>query len=103
MKNVKAATLATIASDLRARLHLAHISDASRRDVVEALLNGAVTLYATAKAMGDTTEMAYQKARGVALLLELETPAAVAPQSFGPRERLTTRAHKEAAFCIPFD
>ena len=92
MKNVKAATLATIASDLRARLHLAHISDASRRDVVEALLDGAVALYATAKAMGDTTEMAYQKARGVALLAELEAIDAAAKELAADMERGLARA-----------
>ena len=92
MKNVKAATLATIASDLRARLHLAHISDASRRDVVQAMLDGAVTLYATAKAMGDTTEMAYQKARGVALLAELEAIDAAANELAADMERGLARA-----------
>ena len=92
MKNVKAATLATIASDLRARLHLAHISDASRRDVVQAMLDGAVTLYATAKAMGDTTEMAYQKARGVALLAELEAIDAAAKELAADMERGLARA-----------
>ena len=92
MKNIKAATLATIASDLRARLHLAHISDASRRDVVQAMLDGAVALYATAKAMGDTTEMAYQKARGVALLLELDAIDAAANELAADMERGMARA-----------
>ena len=92
MKNVKAATLATIASDLRARLHLAHISDASRRDVVQAMLDGAVALYATAKAMGDTTEMAYQKARGVALLAELDAIDAAANELAADMERGLARA-----------
>ena len=92
MKNLKAATLATIASDLRARLHLAHISDASRRDVALALLDGAVTLYATAKAMGDTDEMAHQKARGVALLAELEAIDAAAKELAADMERGLARA-----------
>ena len=92
MKNLKAATLATIASDLRARLHLAHISDASRRDVALALLDGAVALYATAKAMGDTTEMAYQKARGVALLCELDAIDAAANELAADMERGLARA-----------
>lgn len=92
MKNVKAATLANIASDLRTRLHLAHISDASRRDVAQAMLDGAAALYATAKAMGDTDEMAYQKARGVALLAELDAIDAAANELASDMERGLRRA-----------
>lgn len=89
---LKTRQLETIAAELHTRFSLAHISDASRRDVALAELDGARAMFLTAKAMGDTEGMAQQKARGIALLAELAAIDAAQAELAADMERGLKRA-----------
>lgn len=64
--------LENIAFELRTRYNLAHQSATSAAEIITAELEGAMTQYETARAMGDTYGMHYQKQRGAALLAQLK-------------------------------
>lgn len=84
MHNLAAATIANIEAELTARWHAAHHSAGTRTSlVVWAELEGAQALYATAKACGDRAEMDAQRARGAALVAELNTMIALADEAGG--------------------
>ena len=84
MTTLQARTLANIESDLTATWHAAHRSAGTRTSaVVWAEIEGAQALYATAKACGDRDEMDAQRARGAALVAELETLIALADEAGG--------------------
>lgn len=84
MRNLAAATLANITADLDARWHAAHRSAGTRTStIVWAEIEGAQALYATAKVRGDRAEMDAQRARGAALVAELDTLIALADEAGG--------------------
>lgn len=85
--NLAARTLRNIEAELTARWHAAHCSAGIRTSqVVWAEIEGAQALYATAKACGDVAEMDAQRARGAALVAELNTMIALADEAGGVYE-----------------
>lgn len=64
--------LENIAFELRTRYNLAHQSASSAAEIIAAEIEGAMTQYETARAMGDAYGMHYQKQRGAALLAQLK-------------------------------
>lgn len=87
MHNLTARTIANIESDLAARWHAAHRSAGTRTStIVWAEIEGAQALYETAKARGDRAAMDAQRARGAALVAELNTLIALADEAGGVYE-----------------